>query len=159
MSPRRLVPLLALVLLLPACRGGSDAPAPTPEAPRAGERPGPPKPRARRLPTDGLVQPQDLARYLGLPEPPLLVDVRNQAEFDAGHLEGALAVPVQELSRRLSELEAGRERGVIVYGRSGRRSRSAASILENAGFTDLARLDGDVLRWQDEGRALVRSEE
>lgn len=156
--------LLPCCLALAGC-GPTEDPAPREpsgpgaEAPAPGRRPAPAPAREPRLPADGLVAPAELGRYLGLDDPPLLVDVRTAKEFEGGHIPGALGVPVQELPRRLAELAAGRERGAIVYGRSGRRSRSAIGILANAGFTELARLDGDVMRWENEGRELVREEE
>jgi phage shock protein E len=61
-----------------------------------------------------------------------LLDVRSAEEFAAGHLEGAVLVPVDELAGRLAELP--RERPVVVYCRSGGRSARAAAILGEAGY-------------------------
>lgn len=61
-----------------------------------------------------------------------LVDVRTEAEYAAGHLEGAINIPVQVLPNRLDELDA--TRPTVVYCRSGGRSARAASILDQAGF-------------------------
>ena len=63
----------------------------------------------------------------------LLLDVRTPEEFAEGHVKGAVNIPVQSLRARLDE--AGRkDRPVVVYCRSGRRSALAASILKDAGF-------------------------
>lgn len=63
----------------------------------------------------------------------LLVDVRTPAEFDEGHVEGAVNIPVQELATRLSEVP--RDKEVVVYCRSGGRSANATDILAEAGYT------------------------
>lgn len=61
----------------------------------------------------------------------VLLDVRTREEFADGHVEGALNIPVQELSARLHELRKGQN--VVVYCRSGGRSASAAQILRTRG--------------------------
>jgi rhodanese-related sulfurtransferase len=146
-TPLRLA-LVALALALLAC-GGSEAPAPADRTPDA-DAP------ERRLPEDGKVLPQDLARYAALPAPPLLLDVRTVAENTAVRIPGTVLIPVQELPRRLTELQAGREQGVIVYCRSGRRARTAQDILRRAGFTDVALLEGSMDRWEKEGRPVEK---
>lgn len=71
----------------------------------------------------------------------LLLDVRSPEEYEAGHLAGAVNVPVDEVHARLEELGA-RDRAVIVYCRSGRRSARAAGVLRDAGFTEVHDLGG-----------------
>ena len=70
-----------------------------------------------------------------------LLDVRGPDEFAAGHLDGALNVPVDELGQRLSELGP-KARPVAVYCRSGRRSAAAARLLREAGFVRVTDLGG-----------------
>lgn len=67
-----------------------------------------------------------------LEEGATLVDVRTPAEHAEAHLEGTLNVPVDELLPRLSELP--KDKPVIVYCRSGRRSARAAALLRRQGF-------------------------
>ena len=74
-----------------------------------------------------------------------LVDVRSPEEFEAGHLAGAINIPVGALESRLSELEPKSE-PVVVYCRSGFRSARASRILASAGFTQIADLGG-MSRW------------
>jgi len=61
----------------------------------------------------------------------VLLDVRTREEFMAGHVEGALNIPVQELASRLNEVRKGK--GVVVYCRSGGRSATATQILRAQG--------------------------
>lgn len=62
------------------------------------------------------------------------VDVRTVEEFAAGHLEGAIHIPVDEIGARWVELEPHRADSIIVYCRSGRRSAIALQVLEREGF-------------------------
>lgn len=64
----------------------------------------------------------------------LLLDVRTPEEFAAGHLAGAVNIPLQTLDRRLAELGP-KDRPIVVYCRSGHRSAHAREILRRAGFT------------------------
>jgi phage shock protein E len=63
-----------------------------------------------------------------------LVDVRSPAEFSAGHLPGAINIPVQELPGRMSELGPP-DGGIVVYCRSGHRSGKAKRLLAASGFS------------------------
>lgn len=74
-----------------------------------------------------------------------LVDVRTPSEFASGHLEGALNIPVDQIANRLDEL-APKDKPVVLYCRSGARSGRAASILRNAGFSEVHNL-GTIGRW------------
>jgi rhodanese-related sulfurtransferase len=74
-----------------------------------------------------------------------LVDVRTPDEFAAGHVPGALNIPVQQLNTRVGELEP-KDAAVVVYCRSGHRSGNAARMLKSAGFTAVHDL-GPMSRW------------
>ncbi len=65
---------------------------------------------------------------------PLYVDVRTAEEFGAGHVEGALNIPHDQMQMRYRELEQYRNRHIIVYCRSGRRSEVALAVLREQGF-------------------------
>lgn len=70
----------------------------------------------------------------------IILDVRNQDEYNNGHIEGAVLIPVSELESRLDELP--KDKPIIVYCRSGSRSRSAADILVKNGFTHVYDMGG-----------------
>ncbi len=80
------------------------------------------------------------------PEEYLLLDVRRPREYSAGHLPGALPVPLEELEERLRDFDA--EKTMIVYGGSGLRSRAAAHVLVNAGFLRVRSIKGGIQGWQ-----------
>lgn len=76
----------------------------------------------------------------------LLLDVRTQAEYDSGYIEGARLIPHTELAGRLDEL-AGYNK-ILVYCASGNRSVAASQILINAGFGEVYDLAGGYSAWQ-----------
>lgn len=71
----------------------------------------------------------------------LILDVRTAGEYQGGHVEGALNIPVQDLESRLGELKD-KKRAIVVYCASGMRSASAAKILTDAGFSDVTNAGG-----------------
>lgn len=73
-----------------------------------------------------------------------LLDVRSPGEFASGHLPGAVNIPVDQLGGRTGEVE--KTRPVVVYCRSGGRSRSAANTLVAAGFQQVHDL-GPMSAW------------
>ena len=68
--------------------------------------------------------------------PSILLDVRNQDEYDEMHIEGSILIPASELSSRLSELPDN-DAVIIVYCKSGKRSVTACDILSAAGYENL----------------------
>jgi rhodanese-related sulfurtransferase len=74
-----------------------------------------------------------------------LVDVRTPGEFAAGHIPGAINIPVQQLDARMNELQP-KDAAVVVYCRSGHRSGNAARMLKSAGFVAVHDL-GPMSRW------------
>ena len=88
----------------------------------------------------------------------VVLDVRTAAEYAAGHVPGARNVSHDELASRLGELDALRDKDVVLYCHSGRRSALAADVLRKAGFTRLRHLDGDFLAWQAESRPVEKSD-
>ena len=88
-----------------------------------------------------------LARMAGGDEALVVLDVRTPKEFAEGHVPGAINISHDELEARLLELEADRDRDVVVYCRSGKRTGLALDVLEKAGFKRLYHLEGDYLGW------------
>ena len=78
----------------------------------------------------------------------MLLDVREPAEWQAGHVPGAFHVPLGELEGRLAALP--RDRRVVVICRSGNRSATATSLLVRSGF-DAVNLRGGMRAWASNG--------
>jgi phage shock protein E len=107
-----------------------------------------------RAPT---ISQSELLSKLDRNEPDVIVlDVRTAAEFAAGHVPGARNVSHDELPARLDELAALRDKQVVLYCRSGRRTQIAEDTLRRTGFTKLLRLEGDWLAWEAEKRPVER---
>ena len=78
----------------------------------------------------------------------LVLDVREQSEYDAGHIINSRLIPLGKLKERIGELEKYRVRPIVVVCRSGARSSSATSLLNGLGFTQVHNLNGGVMAWQ-----------
>jgi len=76
----------------------------------------------------------------------LLLDVRTAEEFQGGHIEGAVNIPVGELEGRLAELPAP-DQPIVVYCRSGQRSGNARTMLVKRGFSQVHNL-GPMSAWK-----------
>jgi rhodanese-related sulfurtransferase len=77
-----------------------------------------------------------------------VLDVREQGEYDSGHLLNAKLIPLGKLKTRIAELDKYRDKIVVVVCRSGNRSGTATAILTKAGFTDAYNMAGGVMAWQ-----------
>jgi rhodanese-related sulfurtransferase len=77
-----------------------------------------------------------------------VLDVREQKEYDEGHLLNAKLIPLGKLTERIGELENYRERPVLVVCGSGQRSLHATAKLTKQGFTQAYNLAGGVAAWK-----------
>jgi rhodanese-related sulfurtransferase len=84
-----------------------------------------------------------------------LVDVRVGHEWEAGHIAGAMHLPLEELAERSNELDPGRP--VVLYCRGGSRSSMAAEALEGAGFDAVKLIEG-IVGWDEAGLELDSEE-
>ncbi len=84
----------------------------------------------------------------------VILDVRTVEEYDDGHLEGAVNIPVQELADRLDELDRGDE--LLVYCRTGNRSATAVQILSENGFTRVFHMMDGITAWIEAGYPVVQ---
>jgi rhodanese-related sulfurtransferase len=78
----------------------------------------------------------------------LILDVREQGEYDAGHILNSKLISLGKLAERIGELEKYRERPIVVVCRSGQRSASACAFLGKQGFAQAYNLSGGVMAWQ-----------
>jgi rhodanese-related sulfurtransferase len=84
----------------------------------------------------------------------LILDVRNQSEYDMGHLYNAVLVPLYELNDSINELKTHLNSQVIVYCASGVRSAKASQILADAGFTNINNMEGGITAWMQAGYSI-----
>ena len=79
----------------------------------------------------------------------LFLDVRTRQEFvNEGRIKNAMLIPVNVLERRLTDLEQYRDKKIIVYCKSGRRSQIATEILNKNNF-NAYNMDGGFLAWKE----------
>lgn len=77
-----------------------------------------------------------------------VLDVREQHEFDAGHLSGSLLVPLGQLPSRIAELEGQRNRPIVVICHGGKRSADACARLAGHGYANTFNIAGGILAWR-----------
>ena len=68
---------------------------------------------------------------------PLLLDVRSQGEYDAGHAHGALLIPHNSITEQAPKLLKDKNQEIKVYCRSGNRAGKATSALKALGYTNV----------------------
>ena len=90
---------------------------------------------------------QALAAELDAGARPHILDVRSAAEYQAGHVRGAVHIPFWMLPLRLDEVPAGRDERLIVYCGHGPRATLARAVLTRAGFSNVATLEGHWAAW------------
>src|ERR671914_1396793 len=88
----------------------------------------------------------------------VLLDTREQHEYDEAHIDRAELVPPSEVTARIDELAPDTGKRVVLYCRSGNRSARAAEELADLGYTNLAHLTGGILAWQEQGLPVVEAE-
>jgi rhodanese-related sulfurtransferase len=99
---------------------------------------------------------EELARRLEDGDELVVLDVRPAAEHAAGHLPGAVSIPVGELRRRLAELPGDREIVAYCRGPYCAFAHEAVAVLREAGFS-ARRLNDGLPEWQAAGLAVTRS--
>ena len=99
---------------------------------------------------------EELRTRLAGEERPLLVDVREQNEWDEAHIEQATLVPLATVVNTLKEMP--KEKEILLICRSGRRSGIAYRQLEELGFRNLRNVEGGMLAWEKLGYPVVGKE-
>ena len=76
----------------------------------------------------------------------LILDTREQEEFDDGHIPNAILIPYTEIENKAEEMLPDKDKLILVYCRSGRRSKIAAESLAKLGYTDVKEFGG-IIDW------------
>ena len=76
----------------------------------------------------------------------ILLDVRTQEEFDEGHIPGAILIPYTEIENKAEAMLPDKDKLILVYCRSGRRSKIAAESLSKLGYTNIKEFGG-IIDW------------
>ena len=101
------------------------------------------------LPAPGKIKPMDYQNnFVAKKSQHLLIDVRTVGEFAAGYIPGAINIPLDQISQRLSEIP--KDEPVVVYCQSGNRSNQATQLLKGEGYSQIYDLGG-ISQWQSAG--------
>lgn len=76
----------------------------------------------------------------------IILDTREQDEFDKGHIPGAILIPYTEIENKAIEMMPDKDKLILVYCRSGRRSKIAAESLAKLGYTNVKEFGG-IIDW------------
>ncbi|MEX2213364.1 MAG: rhodanese-like domain-containing protein [Phycisphaeraceae bacterium] len=93
------------------------------------------------------MSPRQVKAMLDAGEDFVLLDCRTPPEFDHCRIEGAIFLPLQEVGRRLAELEPACEKKIVIHCHHGMRSLQMASFLRQRGFSDVTSMAGGIDLW------------
>lgn len=102
-----------------------------------------------------LISPKE-ASALYADKQAVIIDVREDDEWQAGHIQGAIHIPLKQLPERLAELQTYKDKPVITQCRSGRRSLEALDILKKSGFKSPRSMEGGLQAWTQQGFATTQ---
>ena len=88
----------------------------------------------------------------------LVLDVRDEKDFAAGHLPKARHIPLRDLAGRLGEIGKYKDKPVIVTCRSGTKAGMACRLLRGSGFNNVFQLKGGVASWQQASLPVEKQE-
>lgn len=107
------------------------------------------------------VSPAVVVKRVQANEGAILLDVRTPEEYETLHLENALLLPVQELSAEtLADIGLGedaKDKEIILYCRSGARSKTAYDIMTSLGYTNITSVAGGMVHWEEDKYPLTES--
>lgn len=144
MKNRWLLLITVLLIALVSACGGTTAPAATSNESAAEEA----APAIDLSTLPEVVDAQTVAAIKDM-EDVFLIDVREQSEYDDGHIPGITLMPMNSIPNRLSEIPT--DKTVVLACRSGNRSGQVFDYLKQQGFTNVHNLQGGILAWQSAG--------
>lgn len=100
--------------------------------------------------------PKALKTSLDAGEPITVVDVRETSEYEAGHIEGAISIPLREVAKKLDRLPSDKKGPLVVICASGFRSSYATMALWVFGYRNLKNIRGGMRDWEKEGYPVVK---
>ncbi|MBR5155810.1 MAG: rhodanese-like domain-containing protein [Clostridia bacterium] len=89
---------------------------------------------------------EDAKKIMDSDEKYIILDVREQDEYDSGHISGAILIPYTEIENKAEEMLPDKDNLILVYCRSGRRSKIAAETLTKLGYTNIKEFGG-IIDW------------
>ena len=102
-----------------------------------------------KAPTYRQVSPTEAAALMESEANYIVLDVRTQAEYDQGHIPGAVCIPNETIGTEEIPALPDKDQLILVYCRSGNRSKQAAQKLAEQGYTNIVEFGG-ILSWPGE---------
>ena len=93
-----------------------------------------------------MITPKEAKEIMDSREGYIILDVREQEEFDQGHVPGAILIPYTKIEDQAEEHLPQKDQLILVYCRSGRRSKIAAEALAELGYTNIKEFGG-IIDW------------
>ncbi len=95
------------------------------------------------------ITPEEAKKIMDSGEEHIILDVREQNEFDEGHIPDAILIPYTEIENKAEDMLPDKNAQILVYCRSGRRSKIAAEGLIKLGYTNIKEFGG-IIDWKGE---------
>ena len=95
------------------------------------------------------ITPQEAKKIMDSGEERIILDVREQDEFDEGHIKGAILIPYTEIENKAEDMLPDKDAQILVYCRSVRRSKIASETLSKLGYTNIKEFGG-IIDWKYE---------
>ena len=92
------------------------------------------------------ITPAEVKEIMDEREDYIILDVRTQEEYDEAHIDGAILIPDYEIAAKAENILKDKNQLILVYCRSGRRSKNAASELISLGYTNVKEFGG-IIDW------------
>ena len=92
----------------------------------------------------------------GAGKEPVVIDVRTEAEWNTGHVEGALLIPHERVGEGISAVTGDKKTRIYLYCRTGRRTAIAFDVLKKAGYEDVINLGTVENAAKELGRPIVK---
>ena len=92
------------------------------------------------------ITPEDAKKIMDSGAEHIILDTREQDEFDEGHIPGAILIPYTEIENKAEEMLPDKDAQILVYCCSGRRSKIAAETLAKLGYTNIKEFGG-IIDW------------
>ncbi len=83
-----------------------------------------------------------------------ILDVRTKEEYDTGHINRSILIPLEDLEKRYNEIP--RDKKILVYCRTGHRSAQASEILVKNGFKQIYNMKGGISEWTKAGYEIIK---
>ena len=99
---------------------------------------------------------QDTAALMKGEPRPVLIDLRERADYEQGHISGAISVPSADFKERLASLKLPKVDPVVLYSADDARARDATRLLYESGYQGALTLKGGIAAWQAAGQKVAK---